>query len=227
MIGPVQPTPYDLDFSLLGIPVRVSPWFWLMAVMLGWGATQLGMQFLGLWVLAVFVSILWHEFGHALAARSLGYSPHVLLYQFGGLAMYAPTSRFTLMRSLLITAAGPGAGFVLAGLVWTIRELLIQYRVEVTLEVIFFVKQMLYINLFWSAMNLLPVVPLDGGQICRDLLLMYNPRTGVTRALQIGVVVGAGIAIWAFTAQETYIAIMFAILAAGSWRELQQRGQGW
>ena len=223
MFGPVTPTPYDLKFSLFGIPVRVSPWFWLMAVVLGWGAMRAGMQFMLLWVTAVFVSILVHEFGHALTARAFGYPPRVLLYQFGGLAMYTPDQRFSLWRSLLTTAAGPLAGLMLGGAVLVGTVVLVVQEIAVTRETDFFLTQMMYINFFWSALNLLPVLPLDGGQISRDLLLMLNPRKGLRIALVVSAVVGAGVAVWAFVAGQIYLAILFASLAGGSINELQQR----
>ncbi|MCA9055775.1 MAG: site-2 protease family protein [Planctomycetaceae bacterium] len=225
MFGPVVPTPYDLRFSLLGIPVRVSPWFWLMSAILGWSAIELGLQFLLLWVLAVFISILVHEFGHALTARAFGYPPRVLLYQFGGLAMYTPDHKYALWKSLLTVAAGPFAGILLGGAVLILTLTLRTQKIEMTDEAAMFLSDMLYINFFWSAMNLLPVLPLDGGQMSRDLLLMVTPRRGMQFALIISAVVGAGIAIWALTSQQLYIAILFGSMAGGSIQELQRRRQ--
>lgn len=223
MFGPVVPTPYDLRFTLLGIPVRVSPWFWLMSSILGWSAVQIGVQFLLLWVLAVFISILVHEFGHALTARAFGYPPRVLLYQFGGLAMYTPDHNFALWKSLLTVAAGPFAGILLGGAVLILTLVLQVQQIEMTDEAAMFLSDMLYINFFWSAMNLLPVLPLDGGQMSRDLLLMVTPRKGIRIALIISAVVGGLIAIWAVTIQQLYIAILFGSMAGGSIQELQQR----
>jgi len=64
MLGPVQPTNYDLQFSLLGIPVRVIPRVWLLAALLGWNLINLGLIYVLVWVLIVFVSILAHELAH-------------------------------------------------------------------------------------------------------------------------------------------------------------------
>ncbi|MEZ6147021.1 MAG: hypothetical protein R3B91_16710 [Planctomycetaceae bacterium] len=83
MFGPVQPTPYDLTFSLFGIPVRVIAWFWLTAVILGFSSVHIGPEYLLAWVAIVFVSILVHELGHALVAAAFGYPPRILLYHFG------------------------------------------------------------------------------------------------------------------------------------------------
>jgi Zn-dependent protease len=223
MFGPVTPSPYDLRFGLLGIPVRVSPWFWAMAVILGWPTLELGAAVLLLWVLAVFVSIMVHEFGHALSARAFGYQPHVLLYQFGGLALFAPGRDYTLWRSLLITAAGPGAGLMLWLAARITAESLVRQKAHVPPEAWLFLSNLLYINLWWSVLNLLPVLPLDGGRIGQNLLLMVTPRQGVRFSLLLSIAVGGAVAAWALMNENFFMAIMFGSLAGGCLSELQQR----
>ena len=121
----------DLHFSLLGIPVRITPWFWLTSVILGWGLVQSlsGRDGIGIstgaamliWIAAVVISITVHEFGHALMFRAFGVPSHVVLYQFGGLAV--PEATFGTYgrgrgedpwKQLLISFAGPGAQLLLA-----------------------------------------------------------------------------------------------------------------
>ena len=68
MVGAAE-TPYDLRFRLLGIPVRVHPLFWVVMAVLGWQDHNLPM--VAVWVACVFVSILVHEYGHGLMAKSL------------------------------------------------------------------------------------------------------------------------------------------------------------
>jgi len=78
-------TQWDLRFRLLGFDVQVHPLFWLMALLFGisWQAPLLIL----LWVVVVFVSILLHELGHALALRAFGHDAAIALYLGGGLAM--------------------------------------------------------------------------------------------------------------------------------------------
>src|SRR6476646_9092926 len=115
MFGMPAATPYDLRFQLLGVPVRVHPMFWLVSALLGFNA-RAGFPELIIWVACVFVSILVHEFGHALMARAFRYPATVILYGMGGLC-YSESERQTAGQRLLVLAAGPGAGFLLAGLV--------------------------------------------------------------------------------------------------------------
>ncbi|MBL9123796.1 MAG: M50 family metallopeptidase, partial [Planctomycetaceae bacterium] len=103
-------TQFDLNFSVLGIPVRVHPLFWLVCLLLG-GDRDVSSALR--WVGVVFVSILVHELGHALVARSYGANPWITLYSFGGLASYRG-ARTDTKSSIAIILAGPMAGFLFA-----------------------------------------------------------------------------------------------------------------
>ena len=119
MYAPVSTTPYDLRFRLFGIPVHVTPWFWLAGVFLSWRLVSSHRFDLELiWLACLFVSILVHEYGHDFFAELFGCYPEIFLYHFGGLAVFRPNSRFTTPRSILVSLAGPAAGFVLGGLVY-------------------------------------------------------------------------------------------------------------
>ena len=94
ILGEPRPTRFDLNFSLMGFPVRVHPAFFILPLLLGAGFTGLAYQIglnagVILLVLAVvfFVSILVHELGHALAFRYYGYPCRIMLYWMGGLAI--------------------------------------------------------------------------------------------------------------------------------------------
>ena len=108
--GIPQPTPLDLYWRMFGTDVRVHPFFWVMAVLLGWhwfdsfNDPRLGILFLALWVLCVFVSILLHEFGHVLMGRVFGSNGHILLYSFGGLAIGSNNLRQRTHRILVLLA---------------------------------------------------------------------------------------------------------------------------
>ena len=73
LIGEPPRTPYDLNFSLLGIPVRIHPFFWLAGLLLG--PRQGGPPAILLWIAAVFLAILVHELGHALVDAGIRVSP--------------------------------------------------------------------------------------------------------------------------------------------------------
>ncbi|HEY1191690.1 MAG TPA: site-2 protease family protein [Gemmata sp.] len=193
MLVEPERTPYDLRFRVLRFPVRVHPWFWIVSVLMGANVLQaFGAEYLLAWVVAVFVSILIHELGHALAFRRFGVDSEVVLYAFGGLAV--PWSHVAGRgRRIIVSLAGPFAGFVLCGLVYASNQFAPWARSRpmgepwprVPSAIDFFYDAMIFVNLIWGLVNLLPVLPLDGGHVSREVCgRLLGPR-GKRVALQI------------------------------------------
>jgi hypothetical protein len=89
------------------------------------------------------------------------------------------------------------------------------------------VATLLYVNIFWPLINLLPVLPLDGGQIAVQVLLQRDPWGGTQRALWLSVITGGAIALLAmFAIHDIFMAMLFASLAVSSYMALQQMGGG-
>jgi stage IV sporulation protein FB len=101
-----------IRFNLLGFPVSIEPFFWLVVALLG-GALRANspqaVLLLLVWMLVVLVSILVHELGHALAGRRYGATPEIRLHGFGGMAVMHG-GRFNRPQSILVSAAGPAFG---------------------------------------------------------------------------------------------------------------------
>jgi stage IV sporulation protein FB len=238
LLGEPAPSPADLHFRLFGIPVRVSPWFWVVSLLLGMGGGRAEPVNTLIWVAVVFVSILVHEFGHAFTQRYYGGHPWITLYSFGGLASCNDCDRSP-WRQILISLAGPGAGFLLAGVVVAVLAALGRfdgfvldlipvrwvefpnYRANVL------VWYLLVVNILWGLVNLLPVYPLDGGQIARELFTLKNARTGIIRSLQISVGTAALVAIYALMQQSFWTCVMFGALAYSSYQALQGYRNSW
>ena len=234
-----EPTSYDVSFSLLGFPTRVHPMFWLVCVLLGASSRSLGE--LLIWVGAVFVSILVHELGHAVTMRYFGESARIALYWGGGLAISGGQQVWGRQKSergtwvqVLISFAGPLAGFLLAGMVIGI-QILLQTGIDranwnLTDNQLFLANQiiakMLFINIFWGLINLLPVYPLDGGQISRALFLEYLPSDGLRISLWLSVISGGGAAIFGLVNQEFFLVVMFGFMAYSSYQMIQRMDSG-
>lgn len=157
-----------IRFNLFGIPVQVQPWFWLSLVLLGGGVganTKEELLLLALFVLAGFVSILVHELGHALAGRACGAHSAITLHAFGGFAEF-PGAWFSRKQSFLVTAAGPGVQFLLGVLTW----LFIRSGFMPRSPMDYFLIYLSFISVFWAVLNLLPVLPLDGGQMLNAMM---------------------------------------------------------
>jgi stage IV sporulation protein FB len=115
-------TPYDVNFRLYDIPVRVHPAFWIVQVFLGSIFWQiLGISGLFIWIACAFVSILIHELGHVLMSRAFGGKGEIVLTIFGGHAGESADLHHRPHR-ILVYLAGPGAQLLLAGLVLTLTS---------------------------------------------------------------------------------------------------------
>jgi Zn-dependent protease len=79
------------------------------------------------------------------------------------------------------------------------------------------------INFVWTLINLLPVLPLDGGQLFRDVCVAVSPRRGLETAFWMSVLAGGLFGTWCLTHRWMYTGIMFVMLAAQSYLEIQQR----
>ena len=238
------PTRYDVHFIVAGVPVRIHPWFWGVTLLLGLGPDGDPVRML-LWTLAEFVCILIHELGHVAAFRYYGMDAHVVLHGFGGLAI--PTggrwggrggSRETWLSDVVISLAGPVAGFVFAaviylGLAASGRSPAIHFDPYVLIETTWkqfdaenvneLIRFALFINIVWGLVNLMPIYPLDGGQVARAVLGKFSPTDGLRQSLQISVLAAAGMAVLGFVRwQSFYTALFFGFMAYNNYQTLQQ-----
>jgi len=255
-------TQFDLNFQVLGFPVRVHPFFWLVGLVMGLSGRPSGIEMV-IWIFAMFVSILIHELGHALMIRRFGRDAHIVLYAMGGLAIegrpqsqygspwslesytgYRPPRQRLPAEQILISAAGPGIQFALAGLIIAgiyatggrivlspgvipLPNPVLGGALANNSNLYVLAWDMLYINIFWAIMNLLPVLPLDGGQIALQVFMQQDPWQGTQRALWLSVIVGAAVAVIAIAMwKETFLFILFASLAVSSYFAIQQSGGG-
>jgi len=206
-----------LRFSLFGFPVTIHWMFWLISAMFGGALSASGsddFKRVAIWMMVVFVSILWHELGHAFAFRRYGKNPHIVLHGMGGYAQ--ASGSLSRREDIIVSLAGPGFGFFLGFLVW----LVIRAYPQIVVGRPFmgsFVNAMLFVNIFWSAVNLLPVLPLDGGRVCAALVA--GRRADL--APKIGLGTAAVVAVLALSSGQIYIAILFGFLGYQNWKMMQ------
>jgi Zn-dependent protease len=237
--------PSDLNFRLFDTPVRVHFSFWIGALVLGYDSSQ-PIGFLAIWVACVFVSILVHEFGHVLMSRAFGRPGHIVLYAMGGLAI--SNAGRTRWQQIAVSLAGPGAGFVFFAVILLVLALYspedalaAPYRIllgrglglrELNPYLRTLIVDLLWINLYWGVFNLLPIWPLDGGMVCREVCQLITAK-GLRISLLISALVAGVIAANAVIAEVQkapfipylpgglYIALFMGILCFGSIQLLQ------
>ncbi len=84
------------------------------------------------------------------------------------------------------------------------------------------IQNMVTISIFWGLLNLLPVYPLDGGHITRDVLVRINPRDGIRQSLLLSLLVAAAMAVVGMSVwQSLFATILFGLLAFQSYQALQ------
>jgi Zn-dependent protease len=200
--------------------VSVQPSFWLTNVLLGYGLVQGQdghVMRLLIWMAVAFLSILWHELGHALMFRRYGMESEIVLYAFGGYAMPLGGRALTRAQDVVVSAAGPVFQLLVGVPLWWLHR-------EGKLNTLYgdgtfagdVVGFLMWVNLAWALVNLLPVFPLDGGRICHAIL---GPRQQKT-ALTISLVCAAGASVACFSFRLVFSGIFFALLAWNNWRRL-------
>lgn len=141
-------------FNFQGAPVSISIWFFLLFLMLPPIA-----------VVAVFTSVLIHELAHAWMANHKGYQVYgVNIDMISGAASI--DANMHERDSIPIVAAGPISTLILC---------VGSYLLEPFIPGIF-ITYMFNINLFLFIFNILPIYPMDGGQIVRSLANLSSDR---------------------------------------------------
>ncbi len=203
-----------IRFLIFKIPVEVQPFFWVTLIILG-GALHADSSAeifrILLFVIAGFISILVHELGHALSARVYGANSRITLQAFGGYAAFSGV-QLTRRQSFLVTAAGPAIQITLGLLVMLVLRALPE---QTNQNGTYFLGILMMISFFWAILNLLPVVPLDGGQMLSALL--GPARMKITLWISIIVAITAGILI--YTTTGSFLFPIF--LAMFAWQAFQ------
>jgi Zn-dependent protease len=208
-----------IRFTMFGIPVEIQPWFWVILALLGsnfgqdLGAANQALN-IALFVIAGGFSILVHELGHALVGRHFRARPYIVLHGFGGYAAF-PGSHFSRWQSFFVTAAGPCIQLLLGVCVflWSHRA------TGLTEAFRGFLDDLWLVSIFWALLNLIPVFPLDGGQM---LAAAMGPRRR-RMMLQISIGIAVMGALWLWT---TGIGVMMPIfLLFFAWQNYQELRQ--
>lgn len=221
-------TQFDLNFSLFGIHVRVHPMFWLVTAILGWNERD--PKLVLLWIAVVFFSILIHELGHVLMGRIFGSFGQIVLYGFGGLAIGSSDLRKRWQRNL-VYFAGPLTQFLFLGVVILIDiALAMRHGKQLTPMTSMLFAYLIFVNLWWPLLNLLPIWPLDGGRISRETFEWLMPKTGTGISLIVSIIVAGTVAVLSlaaangyqiipFLAGDMYMTLFFALFAVSNIQE--------
>ena len=235
----MRPNSHDLSFRLFGFPTIIQPFFWLVALLIT--AVSLGginnnmplwLAFLVVGAVGVLLSILVHELGHALTFRYLFRTPcTIVLHGFGGMAVPEYQRRrsgfYGAVAQCFLAFSGPLAGFILAFFALLFLKLVPANPENAGLAIglfYYFLEWTAMISIFWGIFNLLPIYPMDGGHISREVFMFFFPWRGIEFSLILSMVLAILLAAVALIRYEQIpIAIIFAFFAYQNYQEWSVR----
>jgi len=200
----------------------------------------------GLWwsaaiLVAIFICVVLHEFGHSLTAMRFGVHVRSVLVTFlGGIAQFDAIPRRPL-HEFLITVAGPSVNFVIAAVLWLAVGFPQDWdTLGFPTSAADLGRLLLLANLFLGVFNLVPAFPMDGGRILRSILatqMSYLKATfwavtvakvimviGIAVSLYFGSYRRAAIFLFIFTAGEAeYRAVKRRDMEETLWKEAMMR----
>lgn len=189
------------------IPISINPLFWVMAAIIGWFLSG-NLSGMVVWIFIIFFSVLIHEFGHALTALCFGKSPKIDLIALGGLTSYE-TGKLSYFKQFLIVLNGPLFGFLL----YVGSALLLLLPLSGHPFLVRVLVSVKYINFFWTIVNLVPVLPLDGGQLLRIVMEAWLGVKGIRLSFLLGSIIAGLIALFFIVLQGYLIGALFFLFS--------------
>ncbi|MSU77961.1 MAG: hypothetical protein EXS16_07680 [Gemmataceae bacterium] len=205
---------FDIRWRIFGMQFRIQPSFWIVNAIFAWliygyvtGFLQIRADLLNyilVWLICTFVSVLIHEMGHVITGRIFGQPGNVTLAGFGGQTT-GEYEQLRVWQRILFYAAGPAAGFGLVVFLvffdpyttgwnrladefnrpkWKLEWCIIDQidplmRMGASRMYPLILAILLIFTLFSNILNLLPIIPLDGGMIFKEFCCLIFPRTGL------------------------------------------------
>lgn len=219
-----------MGFRLGSIPVKIHFSFFMTAVLLSgrWNDPALVAE----WAAVMLVSVMIHELGHALMGRAFGLAPRIDLHGMGGTTSWTQArGTITPAKSVLISVAGPGVGILVGTITYFVlvngvgpettwrllgRDIAAaDLTQQIALDVI-------WINAIWGFVNLLPVLPMDGGNVLLSVLNAATKGNGErpTRLVSIATaLVGGALAFLVY--HQWWPALLAALFAYDNFRALR------
>lgn len=210
---------FNIRFTAFDVPITIN-WtltvFFLASILV---AGLPGMLFMGI----LFSCVAFHETGHIIAIRALGIRVKMMtLWIFGGgVSIEGGGDKLPPKPDLIVSLAGPAASLFLGGLLYAV-SLMLDSSMQPTGVVGNPVGQLLrLVGMFnlaiLAGLNMLPIIPLDGGRAVRAYCRMRRPLMGDEIAFGISCITGVLVAIGALFLREWFIAIFAALSVVMNW----------
>jgi len=191
--------------KVLGIPTKIDPSFWVLSFFIA-STRGFNPPLILEWLVVVFISVLFHELGHALIGRRFGLSPQITLYSMGGLTSWSEVIEISPAKHLAISLAGPTAGFLLGGICFVAGPTLLRAMPSELFTVAY--RDLIWVNIGWGIFNLLPILPLDGGHVLVTLEGWLTRKRDQIISHAISLLACFALMYLAFTLRSSWVAIL-------------------
>jgi Zn-dependent protease len=222
------------EFRIGSIPVTVHGSFFLVIAFLGFGREgdgQLHPVALAQWIVVAFIGVLLHELGHALVGRSFGLVPKIDLIGFGGLTSWIGSERRALEapKRIAISLAGPFTGIAIGLATFALIRMrggLSPFASLFALDTPWtpLAVDIAWVNAGWGVFNLLPILPLDGGNVLFQSLRWFTHGGGERAARLISCGVAALGGLWALAVGWVFPAIFAGLFAIQNFQAFRAAG---
>lgn len=206
-----------MNFTFLNIPVYIQPTFWLFLLFFSNFYKDPSIESL-IVALVMIVSLLVHEYGHAITAVFFGARPTITLEGLGGKAEFNNRG-ISAKQDLIITIMGP----LLESLLIVIPYYLLKSGVfAFSYYLSYILYATMHVNILWCLLNLLPVEPLDGSRILRYFLDRIFGNKGYKISLIIGLICVCIAAPYLYLNGYSFFPILLLFLGMQSYIKLSQ-----
>jgi Zn-dependent protease len=199
-----------LRFRLGPFPVSIYPWFFISAVLLG-ANLGFGWKMLA-WIFVVFISVLAHELGHAVIGKAYGGQPEIRLEAFGGVTYPRFQVRPSPGKQFILSLSGPLAGLALGAIC---LGLVSAFPPAPGSPTDFTMRKFIEVSVSWAAFNLVPMLPLDGGQMMLATIewVRKKPSMAIASWISVAVSVALAGAVYLFFGPQIFILLFCGLFA--------------
>lgn len=200
-----------MKLSLFRFPLKVEfSFLFILIIFLQHDLEQKNYDLFVIKAFIIFFSLLVHELGHAFALRKFGIESEIRIHCFGGTCLFNNPGKLKHWQDSLVSLAGPLAGFVLAFVFFIV----LFFKANYSQAQIYVFEFMVIINVFWGIFNLLPLLPMDGGQALKSLLLHLKIKRAIPISFTISGLLLVLCAFWALNSGHLW---NIALVALFTW----------